>query len=216
MQFHCEETGAGSPVSKHMIRVPPELIAMVGLLVVLALGCTWTIRSDWRRPDGRIEWWGLTEAFVGLFLMLCMLVTSALQVLVRYLFSDEIDIPWTEEFGRLAMIWAAFWGAAMLQRADDHIRMSAVYDLLPAALQKAVRVFGDLLVLLVLAADRLARLGDGAQPRHHELDLARPAAVHICLSGADRRRIDDGPHDGPAYREAHGPGARSPNAGFGA
>ena len=66
---------------------------------------------------------------------------------MRYLFSDEIDIPWTEEFGRLAMIWAAFWGAAMLQRADDHIRMSAVYDLLPAALQKAVRVFGDLLVI---------------------------------------------------------------------
>jgi TRAP-type C4-dicarboxylate transport system permease small subunit len=142
--------GGGLAGQQLMIRIPPELIAMVGLLVALAFGCTWTIRSDWRRADGSIEWWGLTEAFVGLFLMLCMLVTSALQVLVRYLFSDEIDIPWTEEFGRLAMIWAAFWGAAMLQRADDHIRMSAVYDLLPAALQKAVRVFGDLLVLLVL------------------------------------------------------------------
>ena len=134
-----------------MIRIPPELIAMVGLLVALAFGCTWAIRSDWRRADGSIEWWELSEAFVGLFLMLCMLVTSALQVLVRYLFSDETDIPWTEEFGRLAMIWAAFWGAAMLQRADDHIRMSAVYDLLPTALQKAVRMFGDILVLLVLA-----------------------------------------------------------------
>ena len=133
------------------MRVPPELIAMVGILVLLALGCTWTIRSDWRRPDGRIEWWGLAEAFVGVFLMLAMLVSSALQVLVRYLFSDDVDVPWTEEFGRLAMIWAAFWGAAALQRMDDHIRMSAVYDLLPAPLQKAVRVFGDLLVLVVLA-----------------------------------------------------------------
>jgi TRAP-type C4-dicarboxylate transport system permease small subunit len=124
---------------------------MVGALVLLALGCTWSIRSDWRRPDGRTEWWELTEAFVGLFLMLSMLVSSALQVLVRYLFSDDIDIPWTEEFGRLAMIWAAFWGAAALQRADDHIRMSAVYDVMPAPVQKAVRVFGDLVVLLVLA-----------------------------------------------------------------
>ena len=123
----------------------------MGVLVALAFGCTWAIRSDWRRANGSIAWWELSEAFVGLFLMLCMLVTSALQVLVRYLFSDEIDIPWTEEFGRLAMIWAAFWGAAMLQRADDHIRMSAVYDLLPTALQKAVRMFGDILVLLVLA-----------------------------------------------------------------
>ena len=134
-----------------MIGVPPELVAMVAVLVLLAVGCTWALRSDWRQPDGRIAWWTLSEAFVGLFLMLCMLVSSALQVLVRYLFSDDIDIPWTEEFGRLAMIWAAFWGAAALQRADDHIRMSAVYDLLPSPLQRAVRVFGDVLVLLVLA-----------------------------------------------------------------
>jgi len=48
------------------------------------------------------------------------------------------------------MIWAAFWGAAALQRVDDHIRMSAVYDLMPSALQKAVRVLGDLVVLLIL------------------------------------------------------------------
>jgi len=133
------------------MRVPPELVAMVGILVVLALGCTWAIRSDWRRPDGRIAWWGLTEALVGIFLMLSMLVASALQVLVRYLFSDDVDVPWTEEFGRLAMIWAAYWGAAALQRVDDHIRMSAVYDLLPAPLQKAVRMLGDVVVLLVLA-----------------------------------------------------------------
>jgi TRAP-type C4-dicarboxylate transport system permease small subunit len=134
-----------------MMQIPTELIAMVGLLAVLAVGCTWTIRSDWRRPDGRMQWWGLSEAFVGLFLMLCMLVSSALQVLVRYLFSDDVDIPWTEEFGRLAMIWAAFWGAAALQRVDDHIRMSAVYDLFPTALKRAARVFGDVVVLLVLA-----------------------------------------------------------------
>ena len=134
-----------------MMPMPPELMVMIAVLVALTFGCTWSIRSDWRRADGSTAWWDLSEAFVGLFFMLCMLVTSALQVLVRYLFSDDVDIPWTEEFGRLAMIWAAFWGAAALQRADDHIRMSAVYDLLPGSLQKAVRVFGDLLVLLVLA-----------------------------------------------------------------
>src|SRR5262249_61926615 len=132
------------------MRVPSELIAIVAVLVALAFGCAWAIRSDLRRANGSIAWWELSEAFVGLFLMLCMLVTSALQVLVRYLFSDEIDIPWTEEFGRLAMIWAAFWGAAMLQRSDDHIRMSAVYDLLPSGIQKAVRLFGDIIVLLAL------------------------------------------------------------------
>jgi TRAP-type C4-dicarboxylate transport system permease small subunit len=134
-----------------MMGIPPELIAMVGINVALAFGCTWAIRSEWKRTDGSIAWWGLTEAFVGLFFMLCMLVASALQVLVRYFLSDDVDIPWTEEFGRLAMIWAAFWGAAVLQRADDHIRMNAIYDLLTPPLQRVVRMFGDLLVLLVLA-----------------------------------------------------------------
>jgi TRAP-type C4-dicarboxylate transport system permease small subunit len=134
-----------------MMRVPIELVAMIAVLVVLAAVCTWAIRADWRKPDGRIEWWELSEAFVGLFLMLCMVVSSALQVLVRYLFSDDVDIPWTEEFGRLAMIWAAFWGAAALQRVDDHIRMSAVYDLMPTAVQRALRMLGDVLVLVVLA-----------------------------------------------------------------
>ena len=38
----------------------------------------------------------------------------------------------------------------MLQRADDHIRMSAVYDLLPSACRRRCGIFGDILVLLVL------------------------------------------------------------------
>jgi TRAP-type transport system small permease protein len=133
-----------------MTPIPPELIIMVGVLIVLTLLCTWAIRTDWRLADGRIDWWELIEAFVGIFLMLAMLVSSALQVFVRYLFSDNVDIPWTEEFGRLAMIWAAFWGAAALQRVDDHIRMSAVYDLLPSGMRKVVRLLGDVIVLMVL------------------------------------------------------------------
>jgi len=131
--------------------VPLELIALIVAVVILALVCTWSIRSDWHLPEARIDWWGLAEGFVGMFLILCMLAASALQVLVRYLFADDVDMPWTEEFGRLAMIWAAFWGAAAVQRVDDHIRMTAVYDLLPASLQKAVRVLGDILMILVLA-----------------------------------------------------------------
>jgi TRAP-type C4-dicarboxylate transport system permease small subunit len=133
-----------------MTPIPPELVVMVAVLILLTSLCSWAIRTDWRLPDGRIDWWVLIEASVGIFLMLAMLVSSALQVLVRYLFSDNVDIPWTEEFGRLAMIWSAFWGAAALQRVDDHIRMSAVYDLLPSGIQKAVRLFGDIVVLLVL------------------------------------------------------------------
>ncbi len=131
--------------------VPHELIAVIGLLLVLATWCTWSIRADWHTASGRIDSWELIESWLGIFFLLSMLTSSALQVLVRYVAPDDLDIPWTEEFGRLSMIWAAFWGAAALQRRDDHIRMSAIYDLLPAQLQKAVRIMGDLVVLAVLS-----------------------------------------------------------------
>src|SRR5262245_10203135 len=144
-----------------MTPIPPELSVVVGILILLTLLCSWAIRTDWRLPDGRTDGWGLIGASVGIFLMLAMLVSSALQVVVRYLFSDNVDIPWTEEFGRLAMIWAAFWGAAALQRVDDHIRMSAVYDLLPSGIQKAVRLFGDIIVLLALVPIVWLGWGDG-------------------------------------------------------
>jgi TRAP-type C4-dicarboxylate transport system permease small subunit len=130
--------------------IPHELLAIMGALLVVTLWCTWAIRSDWRTPDGQVDWWELIESFAGMFFLLCMLVSSALQVLVRYFVSDDVDMPWTEEFARLAMIWAAFWGAAALQRRDDHIRMSAIYDLLPVSAQKAVRIMGDLVILAIL------------------------------------------------------------------
>ena len=128
---------------------------------------------------------------------------------MRYLFSDDVDIPWTEEFGRLAMIWAAFWGAAALQRVDDHIRMSAVYDLLPAPLQKAVRVFGDVLVLLVLAP--IVWLG---WETARNLDIMNSISLGLPLSvfaypvpiGGALMMVHTA---GPADREAEGTGARA-------
>jgi TRAP-type C4-dicarboxylate transport system permease small subunit len=133
-----------------MIPPPQELIAMLAVLAALSVWLAWTLRQDCRGPDGRLDPWSVVETYVSLFLMLCMLAASALQVFVRYLFADTIDLPWTEEFGRLAMIWAGFWGAAALQRADDHISMTVLFDLLPDAAKQGVRILGDLVTLAVL------------------------------------------------------------------
>ncbi|MBM3489725.1 MAG: TRAP transporter small permease [Alphaproteobacteria bacterium] len=124
---------------------------MVLVLAALAAWFAWTLRGDCRKADGRFDPWAAFETYVSLFLMLCMLMSSVAQVLVRYLFSDLVDLPWTEEFGRLALIWAGFWGGAALQRADDHISMTVVFDLLPERAKLAVRLFGDIVTLAVLA-----------------------------------------------------------------
>lgn len=133
-----------------MMPVPEELKILAGIVALLALWLAWSLRRDWRGPRGRIDPWRAIEDLASLALMLAMLVSAVVQVVVRYAFSDQIDLPWTEEFGRLAMIWAAFWGAATLQRADDHISMTVLYDLLPAGVKLPTRLLGDLCTIAVL------------------------------------------------------------------
>jgi TRAP-type C4-dicarboxylate transport system permease small subunit len=83
--------------------------------------------------------------------MFGMLYASAAQVIVRYLLSDMIELSWTEELSRLLLVWAAMWGAAMVQRSDDHITMTVVYDWLPTPLKRAVLLLSDLVSLGVLS-----------------------------------------------------------------
>ncbi|MFM9887479.1 MAG: TRAP transporter small permease [Burkholderiales bacterium] len=133
-----------------MLRVPLELIGMLVLLAIGAAYCTFAIRDDFRRDDGTMDRWGIVEGLASLFFILAMLVSAALQVAVRYAFSDDVDLPWTEEFGRLALVWAAFWGAAVLQRVDDHIRMTVVYDLMRPSMQWLLRIIGDVVTIVIL------------------------------------------------------------------
>ena len=135
-----------------MMPIPGEVKALVLLLVFVALFLSWLLREEWlgRRGEGGIDFWKVVEDTVSHFLLLAMLISAALQVIVRYLLSDTITMPWTEEFGRLVMVWGALWGAAQLQRSDDHISMSVIYDQLPPRAQFAVRLFGDAVTLAVL------------------------------------------------------------------
>ena len=135
-----------------MMPVPGEVKVLVFLLVVLALGASWLLRAEWlgRGGEGGLDIWKAIEDTVSHFLLLAMLLSAALQVVVRYLLSDTLTMPWTEEFGRLVMVWGALWGAAALQRTDDHIGMTVIFDQLPPRGQLAVRLFGDVMTLAVL------------------------------------------------------------------
>ena len=135
-----------------MMPIPGEVKALVFALVFAALAGSWLLRAEWlgRKGEGGLDLWKMVEDTVSHFLLLAMLASAALQVVVRYLLSDTLTMPWTEEFGRLVMVWGALWGAAALQRSDDHISMSVLFDQLPPRAQLAVRLFGDLVTLGVL------------------------------------------------------------------
>ena len=132
-----------------MMPIPGEVKVVVFILALLALLASWLLRAEWMRREhgGGIDFWKVVEDTVSHFLLLAMLVAATLQVVVRYLLSDTITMPWTEEFGRLVMVWGALWGAAALQRSDDHISMSVIHDQLPPRAQLAVRLFGDVVTL---------------------------------------------------------------------
>ena len=134
-----------------LMPTPDELKWLVAILVPLALVLTWTIRDSWRDEAGRLDPWRAIEDTMSQFLLLAMLAASTLQVVVRYAFSETLNVPWTEEFARLVMLWLALWGAAALQRSDDHITMTIVYDLAPPRLQRAMLLAGDAVTLAVLA-----------------------------------------------------------------
>jgi TRAP-type C4-dicarboxylate transport system permease small subunit len=128
---------------------PPTLLFLLALAAASALALVWIIRSDWSVRGGLAPW-RLVEGVLGLFFMLAMLFTTTIQVLARYALADLVTVPWTEELARLLLVWVAFWGAAILQRSDDHISMAVVFDWLPRPLQLAVRLLGDLIALAVL------------------------------------------------------------------
>jgi TRAP-type C4-dicarboxylate transport system permease small subunit len=128
---------------------PPLLLLLLALAAASALGLAWVIRADWS-VRGRLQPWRLVEGVTGLFLMLAMLFATSIQVLARYALADLVTVPWTEELARLLLVWAAFWGAAILQRSDDHISMTVVFDWLPPAARLAARLLGDVITLAIL------------------------------------------------------------------
>lgn len=134
-----------------MIEVPLELVALLGVLAVLSIFLTIVIRNDFRTSTGTFDPWAIIEGLVSLFFVLVMVAAATLQILVRYFDIVAFDLHWTEELGRLALVWAAFWGAACLQRVDDHIRMTVLYDYIPDKGKAVFRIIGDVTTLAVLA-----------------------------------------------------------------
>lgn len=133
-----------------LMPIPFELGLLTATILIIALWLSYLTRRDYSGLEGLSRFWQPMEDLISQFAMLMMLATSALQVIVRYSFSDAISIPWTEEAGRLVMVWGTLWGAAALQRTDDHINMSAIFDQLPALGKRVVLIFGDLVIIGLL------------------------------------------------------------------
>lgn len=122
-------------------------------LLAAAFTAVWLLVVVIRQPDKAVRpasFWEGVEIWLSLLLIIGLLIFCGLQVVVRYWLSDYVTLAWTEEIARLFLVWAAMWGAAILQRSDDHIRMTVFVDALPLGAQRSIDILGDLVVLAVL------------------------------------------------------------------
>ena len=91
------------------------------------------------------------EALVAMF-MAALVVLVFLAVLFRYVLNDPLT--WSEEVGRICLVWVSFLGAYLAHRRADHIAVTALLQGLPDRVRMMVRLavtallFGFLAVLV--------------------------------------------------------------------
>ena len=91
------------------------------------------------------------EALVAM-LMAALVVLVFLAVFFRYVLNDPLT--WSEEVGRICLVWVSFLGAYLAHRRADHIAVTALLQGLPDRVRMVVRLavtvllFGFLAVLV--------------------------------------------------------------------
>jgi TRAP-type C4-dicarboxylate transport system permease small subunit len=123
----------------------------MGAILLVTLGLMYAARGRYAGMPATQAAWRVAEEFICVFLFVGMLAAASTQVGVRYFLSDELSVPWTEELSRLLLVWGVLWGAVMLQREDDQIAMTAIFDLLPGGVQFPLRMLADVVSLGCLA-----------------------------------------------------------------
>ncbi len=68
------------------------------------------------------------------------------QVIWRWVLNNPI--VWSEELIRLTYVWICYLGWVIAERADSHVRITAVLNALPKSAQKWVQLFCHLLTIV--------------------------------------------------------------------
>ncbi|MBR5559346.1 MAG: TRAP transporter small permease [Oscillospiraceae bacterium] len=71
------------------------------------------------------------------------------QVICRYFFRNPV--PWSYDITMTLYIYAIMFGACNVQRNDEHIVFSMIYDGCREDVKRAMRIIGGLLIIVVFA-----------------------------------------------------------------
>lgn len=81
------------------------------------------------------------EEYFSASLIAIMIVCLGLQVLLRYAFGTSLS--WSEELSRICFIWTIYVGIALAAKRMQHVRVTALYLLMPKWLQLMVWMLVD-------------------------------------------------------------------------
>lgn len=81
---------------------------------------------------------GKLEALMLAFAVIGMAFISIMAVVARFVFNDALTV--TDEVNRILIIVVTFAGLSYAARNARHIRMSAIYDAMPAKLRKLLMI----------------------------------------------------------------------------
>lgn len=87
--------------------------------------------------------------YISQFVILAMMLTTCYDVVMRYVFARPTD--WSVELNAALLIFITFLSAAELTKGDHHIKMEALYDILPPGAKKCID-FVMLVISLALCA----------------------------------------------------------------
>jgi C4-dicarboxylate transporter, DctQ subunit len=85
------------------------------------------------------------EEVIGVLLLAVVISLIFIGVVLRLSFNT--GIPWQEELSRMLYVVVVYLGASYGMRSQDHIRVVMGFNLLPAYLQKILRVVTDMIWL---------------------------------------------------------------------
>ena len=88
--------------------------------------------------------------------MSTIVLVLSINVFLRYVMHHPF--PWAEEISILMMMWVIFLGGGLLQKRDEHVAITYVFDLFSAKWKNMMIIFGNFSICLVLVIHLLSSL----------------------------------------------------------
>lgn len=88
------------------------------------------------------------EEFLCVMIFVFFVVLSNIQIIVRYLLSTYISLPWTEELARYSFIWCMFLGLSWCIREKEHLTVDILKLFLSPGTQRVQEILVSLAIII--------------------------------------------------------------------